>query len=149
MSSQKVSGNLPKNSIGEMMNLLKIHRRTNLLIKGFALFFCLLVVSLNSFGQATGDYRTLAAGNWNANTTWQRYNGTAWANCIAGDYPGASAGAGIVTILSGNNVTLNVDVTIAGLIINANLTAITNRTLNITGSFNLVNGTVNLSNQNN
>jgi hypothetical protein len=110
---------------------------------------CLLLAGLvnGAWGQTNGDYRTRAAGNWNAYTTWQVYN-DAWVNCAAGNYPGATPGAGIVTIRATHNVTLNVNATISGLEINANLTATTNRTLNITGTFNLINGTVNLSNQN-
>ncbi|MCK7536885.1 MAG: hypothetical protein MZV63_40960, partial [Marinilabiliales bacterium] len=73
-----------------------------------------------SYGQTTGDYRTRAAGNWNNNGTWQRYNGTAWVN--ATDYPGEAAGTGAVAIL--NNVTLNVNPanSLGSLSIQANLT---------------------------
>ena len=58
-------------------------------------------------GQVDGDYQTRATGNWNANTTWQVRSGGAWVNCLAGDYPGAAAGAGTVNILNGHVVTLN------------------------------------------
>jgi hypothetical protein len=67
----------------------------------------LLLISLSATAQVNGDYRTLATGNWNANTTWQVYNGAIWNNCLAGDYPGAAAGAGTVNILNGHAVTLN------------------------------------------
>ncbi|MGE0078449.1 MAG: beta strand repeat-containing protein, partial [Bacteroidales bacterium] len=79
----------------------------SLLQRSFFLLVLLMAISVNSFGQTAGDYRTRATGNWNANTTWQKYNGTAWANCTAGDYPGVSSGAGTVTILNNTNVTLN------------------------------------------
>jgi hypothetical protein len=73
-------------------------------------FFAILLFFLSiltGFGQTDGDYQTRATGNWNANTTWQVYSGGAWNNCAVGDYPGATAGAGTVNILSGNTVTLN------------------------------------------
>jgi hypothetical protein len=31
-----------------------------------------------SWGQSVDDYRTRQTGNWNALTTWERYNGTTW-----------------------------------------------------------------------
>jgi hypothetical protein len=60
------------------------------------------------FAQVNGDYQTRATGNWNANTTWQKYNGTTWVNCAVGDYPGVAVGAGTVSILDGHTVTLNI-----------------------------------------
>lgn len=61
------------------------------------------------FGQTNGDYQTRGTGgNWNANTTWQVYNGNKWVNCSLGDYPGVSSTPALVTILNGDVVTLNV-----------------------------------------
>ena len=61
------------------------------------------------WAQVNGDYQTRASGNWNANTTWQVYNG-GWVNCAGGDYPGATAGAGTVSILDNRTVTITADV---------------------------------------
>ena len=69
----------------------------------------LLSISLISWGQAIGDYQTRATGNWNANTTWQVYNG-AWNNCLPGDYPGVAAGAGTVNITGNFTVTVTANI---------------------------------------
>ena len=72
------------------------------------IFIFWLFSGINLLGQVNGDYQTRATGNWNANTTWQVYSGGSWQNCAPGDYPGATAGAGTVTILNGHTVTLNI-----------------------------------------
>ena len=59
--------------------------------------------------QINGDYQTRVNGNWNANTTWQVYNG-GWINCAAGDYPGVAPGAGTVYIT--DNITVTVTASI-------------------------------------
>ena len=79
----------------------------NLIRKWGILLAGLLLISLSATAQVNGDYQTRATGNWNANTTWQVYNGVIWNNCLAGDYPGAAAGTGAVNILNGHAVTLN------------------------------------------
>ena len=107
----------------------------------------LLSISLVTWGQVNGDYRTRAAGNWNANGTWQVYSG-GWNNCAAGDYPGVAAGAGTVTLT--NNVTFNVSPanSIGALVLQANLTPNATRSLTVTGNVTLTSGTLNLSNNN-
>ena len=81
--------------------------KPNLIIKIIVLVVA-LSFSVFTQGQVNGDYQTRATGNWNANATWQVRSGGAWVNCSAGDYPGATSGAGTVNILSGHNVTLNI-----------------------------------------
>jgi len=77
----------------------------NYFLKG--LLFLLLMLSFGgAWAQVNGDYRTRNSGNWSANGTWQVYNG-GWVNCAPGDYPGATAGAGTVTITNNIDVTLN------------------------------------------
>jgi hypothetical protein len=66
-----------------------------------------LVTATEILAQSNGDYRTRASGNWNSNNTWQVYNG-GWVNCGAGDYPGVTPGAGLVTIQDNHTVTLNI-----------------------------------------
>jgi hypothetical protein len=76
----------------------------------------LLLVSFFTSAQTTGDYRSNAGTfNWNTDASWQRWNGTAWADPTTGGfgYPGENATgiAGTVTIQAGHTVTANVDVT--------------------------------------
>lgn len=65
-------------------------------------FFFIALCSITSYAQNTGDYRSLASGNWNATTTWQRFNGTNWV--AATSYPSSSDGA--ITIRDGHTVTI-------------------------------------------
>ena len=69
------------------------------------LLIALLLAPGVGWGQTNGDYRTMATGNWSSSSVWQKYN-NGWVNCAAGDYPGANAGAGKVTI--SNNITVTV-----------------------------------------
>ena len=72
------------------------------------LFFSAIVIFIGNYlsAQAVGDYRSTGTGNWTSVATWQRYNGTSFV--AATDYPGQNPGTGVVTILSGDVVTLNV-----------------------------------------
>lgn len=67
----------------------------------FVALFCSL--SIATTAQVTGDYRSIATGNWSATTTWQYYNGSAWV--AATKYPGQVAGDQTITIQSPNVVT--------------------------------------------
>jgi len=91
---------------------------------------------------ATGDYISVASGNWNATTTWNADYGLGFAT--ATDYPGQNSGAGAVTISLGNTVTLNVSPAnpIGSLILivgngTETLTISDNQTLNVTGGVGL------------
>jgi hypothetical protein len=90
-------------SIKNTLNLTSYTKKLSLIIVASFLFV------LSSLGQANGDYQTRANGNWDLNTTWQVRTGGIWVNCAVGDYPGAVAGAGNVTILNNNSVTLNIN----------------------------------------
>ncbi|HEX5651595.1 MAG TPA: fibronectin type III domain-containing protein, partial [Chitinophagaceae bacterium] len=46
--------------------------------------------------QSTGDYRSVANGNWNDLTKWETYNGSSWVSSIT--YPGQNPGTGKVII---------------------------------------------------
>ncbi len=35
----------------------------------------------------TGDYKAIANGNWGTNTTWAKWDGSAWVPCASGDFP--------------------------------------------------------------
>jgi len=70
-----------------------------------------LILPIQIFAQATGDYRSAVSGNWSALATWQRYNGITWLTpTIAEGTPTNASGA--ITILSGNTVTIDLTVTI-------------------------------------
>src|SRR5262245_28559146 len=46
-------------------------------------------LSITSYAQTVGEYRTAATGNWSSLTTWQRWNGLTWLTPILGEgYPG-------------------------------------------------------------
>ncbi len=60
--------------------------------------------------QTTGDYRSRQNGAWNDFNTWQRFNGTAWVNAIAGQTPASADG--LVEIVSGHTVTITASVAI-------------------------------------
>jgi len=74
--------------------------------------------SFNSIAQTTGDYRTVAGGafNWSDATRWERWNGSSWIANPAEGYPGSSAGALTVTVLSSMTGTLTLDVSPANAI---------------------------------
>lgn len=67
----------------------------------------LLAVSQAAWGQATGDYRSAATGNWNATATWERYNGSAWVAAVATP----TSADGVITIRSPHVVTITATVT--------------------------------------
>lgn len=76
------------------------------------LFSAAMLCSFLSFAQASGDYRSVASGPWNALSTWERYNGTTWvAPSGAQGYPGQNPGnAGVVTLQ--NNFDVQVTATV-------------------------------------
>lgn len=53
----------------------------------------------------TGDFQSVTSGNWNNNTTWQKWNGTTWVATAAGEYPNTPTAS--ATVLSGHTVTVN------------------------------------------
>ena len=74
----------------------------------FILFFSV------SFGQVTGDYRSVGTGNWNTLATWQYYNGSTWvtpSGTSPQGYPGQFTGTNEVTIQAGNSVTFTNTIT--------------------------------------
>lgn len=110
---------------------------------------CLLLFPAVMWGQADGDYRTAATGNWNNTATWERYNGTSW----VAPAPSAPVSAdGAITILNGHTVTITAAVTADQITVDAggtlnNNQAAANLTLNDdvpAGVDLLVNGTFNL-----
>lgn len=84
--------------------------KPNLVFKILLLVLAILF-SVLAHGQVDGDYQSrVNTGNWNANTSWQVRSSGAWVNCAAGDYPGASTGAGTVYILNRHQITITANV---------------------------------------
>lgn len=74
------------------------------------IIFCIPVIVT---GQAVGDYRTAATGNWSNLNTWQRLNAlpATWATPSAAQgYPGQFPGTGSVSITGERTVTVTADV---------------------------------------
>jgi hypothetical protein len=63
--------------------------------------------------QEAGDYRTRASGNWNMAQNWQMFNGSVWGNINV-----PPTGTETITILEGDSIFVNVDVTITGRVVN-------------------------------
>ncbi|PJJ09953.1 hypothetical protein CLU83_3336 [Flavobacterium sp. 1] len=72
------------------------------------LFFVVFLYGNTVFGQTTGDYRSIATGNWTTLSSWEYYNGTGWV--VATSYPGQNTGTGTVTIRDTYNITLNTSI---------------------------------------
>ncbi len=106
-----------------------------------------ILISTNINAQTTGDYRTKATGNWNALTTWERYQaGTGWVQPTVGQGT-PDDGDGAITILNTHTVTLTASVGADQFIISAGgqLTINTGITLTVetgTGTDLTVNGTL-------
>jgi len=97
------------------------------------LFF---IVTINSFGQTTGDYRTTISGSciWTNIAAWQIFDGTTW--ITASEYPGQNASAGTVTISDNTLMTLDQSIsnTINAIVISANTA---NTSLTFGGTYTL------------
>ncbi len=117
-------------------------------------FLCVaftLAFALTGFAQTTGDFRSLATGNWSAATTWQRFSSTSvWQSSGVGEnnpgqVPGVGAASGNVTIQNTHTVTLDVTnaTAIASLTVGQGATGIlqfetvTSHTLTITGGLTI------------
>lgn len=89
--------------------------------------FLVFVLSI-VHAQTTGDFRSITSGVWNVNTSWQRYDGTTWANATAGVFPGSTAGSYSVTIQAGHIIdgVNGANYTIGNLTINGTLRMNTN-----------------------
>ncbi len=67
------------------------------------------ILTITSFGQTAGDYRSAGTGNWSTLGTWERYSGSVWATPTSSEgYPGENSGTGNVSILASHTVTMDV-----------------------------------------
>ena len=60
------------------------------------IFIASIGISFYLPAQSAGDYRSIANGNWNDATNWERYSGNSWVSTTT--YPGQNPGTGAVTI---------------------------------------------------
>ncbi|MBI3139575.1 MAG: T9SS type A sorting domain-containing protein [Sphingobacteriales bacterium] len=97
------------------------------------------------FGQADGDYRSAATGNWGTLATWERYDGGSSSWLAAPSAP--TSADGVITIRAGHTVTIAAAVTADQVVVDAggtlnNNTVSANLTLNDGAGDDLtVNGT--------
>ena len=103
-----------------------LSRRLNQIL---ALLAC--TVTLPVFAQTAGDFRSIASGNWNAVTTWERYDGANW----VGSFFPTNVSAGVITIQSGNIVSNSVAVTVDQVVVASGAT------LQAGANFTVANGT--------
>jgi len=105
-----------------------IYFTKNISTKLSLLFLFLFFVVAVGHAQLTGDFRSMASGNWATASTWQTFNGTAWV--AAATYPGQNAGNYSVTIVAGNTISIPD----TGLTTNAMGTVTINGQLTLNGS---------------
>ncbi len=90
------------------------------------LFFCFSVTSV--FGLANGDYRSIATGNWNSISTWEKYNGTYWVAAVATP----TYSDKVITIQNSHTVTVTANVSIDEAVIALGGTVIVNSGVTLT-----------------
>ncbi|TMQ73698.1 MAG: hypothetical protein E6K81_03330, partial [Candidatus Eisenbacteria bacterium] len=117
-------------------------RRARAIAIAMAAILASVLFSASAFAQSSGDYRSAASGNWNATSTWETFNGTAWV--AAGSTPTSTNG--VITVQSPHTVTVTGAVTVDQVVISSGgqITLASGITLTInngTGTDLSVNGT--------
>jgi len=97
------------------------------LFLGFFLYFN-FSNSKNAMAAVTDDYRSVQSGNWNSNSTWQRYNGSSWV--AASSAPTSTRKT--ITIQSGHTVTVTANVTVDQVIVSAGASLVLNSGITMT-----------------
>ncbi len=103
----------------------------------FTLFSCILFnlnFNISLHAQSTGDFQSNTTGNWNALSTWERWDGSSWIT-PAPNVP--TSADGVITILSGDTVTVTANVSADQVIVNAG------GNLETTANLTIANGTEN------
>jgi pectin methylesterase-like acyl-CoA thioesterase len=78
---------------------------------------CIGICSISAEAQNVGDFRTHStSGNWNDPSMWERWDGSTWVN-PAPSTPDSSAG--VVTVLSGDSVIVNVNTIVDQTVVQA------------------------------
>jgi hypothetical protein len=70
-----------------------------------------MLLSGHAFSQVTGDYRSIASGNWSEASTWETFDGTNWVAAT-----NAPSGTGTITVRGDDTVRVNIAVNIAGYV---------------------------------
>jgi len=107
--------------------------------------FIILFVIISVRGQSAGDFQTNQSGNWNATTSWERWNGGSWIT-PAPNVP--SSTDGVITIQNGHTITVTAVASADQMIINSGGIVNLQATLNIENDADAdltINGTLNNS----
>ncbi|MBL0742186.1 T9SS type A sorting domain-containing protein [Chryseolinea lacunae] len=76
--------------------------------QGVGLALCVFLSVTFSFAQTSGDYRSIADGDWSITTNWERFDGAIWATPGALGYPGQFDTPETVTIRNNHDLLLDV-----------------------------------------
>lgn len=101
------------------------------ILAGF-LFFVVFLFGNTTFGQTTGDYRSVTSGNWTNASSWQYYTGTGWvtlSDTSPQGYPGKYTGTYAVLIQAGHTISIGT----SGITTNTMGTVTISGTLSLTG----------------
>lgn len=74
----------------------------------------LLTLTLSSWAQSAGDYRSNASTEWGLSTTWQTFDGVSWVPAVVSP----SSSSGIITIQSAHTVTVTANQVVDQVIVN-------------------------------
>lgn len=88
-------------------------------IQKYRLYFIIVLIFLGTSvlnAQNIGDFRSKENGNWASNTTWERYNGSAWVDATSGQSPNENNS---VWIQVQHTVTINSDQKVLNLHLSA------------------------------
>jgi hypothetical protein len=117
---------------------------TILIVTG--LFLTFNFTSQDALGAVSGDYRSVASGNWSSTSTWQTFNGSSWVAASSTPYDGSR----VINIQSGHTVTVTSDLDVDQLVVDAGGTLVisSGKTLTLkdgSGADFTVNGTVTIT----
>ena len=81
-----------------------------------AVAFALVIMPGSAWAQSIGDYRSVAPGDWNATSTWERWDGSTWVTPA----PVAPTDLdNVIEIQSGHSVTITATVTYDQVVVDA------------------------------
>jgi hypothetical protein len=107
------------------------------------IIFAFFLIS-NIEAQTSGDYRSIASGNWSALATWERFDGVSWqAALVAPAYTD-----GVITVRNPDVVTINSSTTVDQLTIDAGAKLVISAATTVsagTGTDLTINGTLDLA----
>lgn len=94
-----------------------------------SLIFYFLFTSISTAqAQTTGDYRSVASGNWSSIAAWERYNGTGWVAAAASP----TSTDNVIQIRAGHTVTVIANVTADQILVDASgILSVSTNTLTI------------------